>query len=364
MLIKNLLFQVLFMVIAWVVTFNMSLAQEDFPINTISPHTVLDLQYSPDGQYLAQIFASGRLQVTETDTSHAVIDEIVDLPYALLQAQVAWTPIGDRLAAGIGQHVYIWQLDTLQLSNTIIVGGEDQLVYSETGYYLPESVVSLEWDSTGMLLMAKSISSRFTVWSSQQNALIADQFYGNNPVPIVWLSDDRHLSNNFTLFDIQAETFSVLSPQRILTVTNNCSVGGSLVSNSDRSLTAQGTYHGCIVITDPAAGRHIAGYKIAENQAFIQDVSWSPDETMIAAVDMLGSVYVLDLNTGAVAVIAQVEGELYAIDWSSTRNEIAYGGLALDNTAIFETINMNNISQNMNYEVQQPIFAVGTLGAP
>jgi hypothetical protein len=141
---------------------------------------VLDLQYSPEGQYVARVYADGRPEVLDASTNRVILEDTVELPNPLLRAKVDWSLTGDRLAAGIGAQVYIWDVENARLLETVHAGGDEPLVYFEDGSYIPEGFVSLQWDTSGTLLMAKSVSSRYTVWSTEQQTFIADQAI-NNP---------------------------------------------------------------------------------------------------------------------------------------------------------------------------------------
>lgn len=334
-------------------------AQETSPtILNRPPLAVLDVQYSPDGRYLAQVYAEGRLEVLDTSSNRLVLEDSIVLPNPLLRAKVDWSPTGDRLAAGIGAQIYIWDVETERLLETVEAGGPESLVYNESGYYAPEGFVSLQWDSSGTLLMAKSVSSRYTVWSTEQQAFIVDQVIGNNPVPVVWLAGDQRVSTGNSYLDIQTQEYVVLSTQRLPEATSQCGVYLSISSSSDRTRIAWGTFNGCVIIIDGATGNQIAAYKIAENGESIRDVNWSSDDSAIVTVSSMGSVQVLDVATSSVTMIAQQDGSLYAVDWADDNSAIAYGGNTDGEAAIFATVSVAEVEQLMATEARQPEFAI------
>ncbi|MDX2162265.1 MAG: WD40 repeat domain-containing protein [bacterium] len=371
---KRMLRSVLFTLLLCVLLVGTGQAQNSQQvIRNLPPMAVLDVQYSPDGRYIARVYAQGRLEVLEAASNRTVLEDTVALPHPLQRAKVDWSPTGDQLAAGIGAQIYIWDVGTTQLLETINAGGSEPLVYFEDGSFIPEGFVSLQWNSTGLLLMAKSMSSRFTIWSKDQLVFIVDQVTGNNPVPIVWLADDRHISNGTSVFDIQDPTsrFIPRQGQPLEGVLNNCGPYSSIATNANRTLIVQATIYDCIVITDAFTGDEIGGYQISEILSLyendleliehmnpIWDVSWSPDESVIIAVDSQGAVRVVDIATGSVTLIAQQSGPLYAVDWADTNTAIAYGGSTLGEDTVFATVSVAEVDRLMMSAARQPEFAI------
>ena len=113
------------------------LAQTD--IFHIPEFTLLDVAYSPNSVYVAYVYADGRLEVVNIASNDAVLSEVAPTSNPLLRAKVDWSPDGKLLAVGIGSHVYLWQIEeTPQLVATLEAGVGDELVYDESGYYIPE----------------------------------------------------------------------------------------------------------------------------------------------------------------------------------------------------------------------------------
>lgn len=332
------------------------LAQTD--IFHIPAFTLLDVAYSPNSVYVAYVYADGRLEVLNIAFNKRAINETIITPYPLLRAKVDWSPDSKLLAAGIGSHVYIWQMEeTPQLIAKLDAGVGEDHVYEEAGYYMPEGMSSLQWSSDGSLLLAQSLSSRFTVWSQLGKDLIFDQKIGNNPVPVVWLSDNYRISHGFTSLDIRTETRFGAPGYRIPWVQGNCGVQSPVANSSNKTQLAVGTQNGCVVIADGDTGDQIAAYKIAESGTFIRDIGWSPDDTSIVAVSEQGSMHVIDVETGSFVIAAQIDGALYAVDWASDNSAITYGGHTTNRTAL-ATIDVDAVTALMSSDaVQQPEFA-------
>jgi WD40 repeat protein len=325
------------------------------------PSTVLDIQCSPDSRYLARVYAEGRLEVLEAFTGTVVLEDRIDLPNSLLRAKIDWSPAGDRLAAGIGAAVYIWDVENAQLLEIIQSGDSEPLAYNESGYYAPEGVVSLQWDSTGLLLMAQSMSSRYTIWSIEQQTFQVNWVIGNDPVLAVWMPNDRQIYIGSRYLDTQTQEFEAVRAERIPQVTGRCGAFVTIASNIERTFISYGTGNGCIVIVDALTGDQIAGYQIVQNGRDgnpIWDVSWSPDSSAIVAVDSQGTVQVLNVATGAVTLLAQHEGALYAVDWADDGSAIAYGGSTTAEESIFGIVTVAEVEARMASEARMAEFAI------
>jgi WD40 repeat protein len=290
------------------------------------PSTVLDVAYSSNG-YLAQISAGGQLQVWATPSNQLVFAATTELPNSLLRAKVAWSTTGDRLAVGIGGAILIYSSESWNIVQTMRFSSDETLVYDEAGYNLPEGVVSLAWDSVDQRILVQTVSSRYLVWSFAESRFTFDQLYGNNPIPIVWLPGEQAITSGSTVLDLEQERFTVRRTSDVY-IDSGCASMSSSSSSSDQRWIAQGTLNGCIKIVDALTGDEIAGFRISTTDAWVTDVQWSNDDRTIIAVTSLGEVYAVDLETSEVALIVQQPTPLYAVDWSPSNTEIAFGGVA------------------------------------
>jgi WD40 repeat protein len=330
------------------------------PQNILSraPGTILDLKYSADGKYLAQIYAEGRYDVLDTRSGQTLLDEQVALDYPLFKASLDWAAATNWLAIGVGKDAYVWDVETAALLHTFQVGGSEPLIYEESGYYIPEGVVSLQWNRDGDALMTKSVSLRYTIWSADSNSIISHQETGSGAVPVVWLDDEGLISTGFSVLDIQSKVFELRLGQRIPEVTGSCGTFLSITSNSQLDLLAHGTSNGCIVIVDSVTGNQRAAYKIVEDGEGIWDVNWSPDDQFIVAVDNAGAVKVVEIATGAVTQIAQQNGTLFAVDWAANNSAIAYGGATSAQDTLFATMSIAEVERLQATSSYQPEFAI------
>lgn len=309
--------------------------------------SILDLAFSPDGKQIAKVYANGKVEVLTTYNNEILFQSILDEELQLWSAKAAWSPHGNQLSVGIGATIYIWKVtdQKLELIEQYAAGGNNEAVYFENSSYLPEGFVSLEWDITGTLLMAKSVSSRLTVWSTTKQAFIADQILGTNPIPVVWLPDNLHIASIDSIFDIQTQTIDFRSPDQIKSLSSACNASTSFESSNSGQLIVQGTYTGCVVIIDANTGEELAGFKITDVP--INDAHYSSDGTQIIAVDRKGYVRVVEIATGAFTVVDQIDGELYAVDWSAANNQIAYGGIYGNQNSFYISSSLADIENLM-----------------
>ncbi|NJR12375.1 hypothetical protein HC776_00290 [bacterium] len=205
-------------------------------------------------------------------------------------------------------------------------GGNDPLVYFESGNYYPEGFVSLEWNRTGTLLLAYSLSSRLTVYNSQTEAFIYDYITGNNPVRLTWIDDDTHISNGTTLFNIKSNTYDLLRPNVIPEAWGSCGGTSAIANSTDRQELALGTTNGCVIVIDPMSGDHLAFYKAGGET--IRDLDWGRNDLQIATANENGQVNIINTQTSGFVTIDRNQNELFAIDWDASGTQLAFGGEA------------------------------------
>lgn len=291
--------------------------------------TILDVEYSKDGRQFARVFASGRLEILDVATNTVAWEREFALPYALHQAAVAWSPAGDRLAAGIGAILYIWDTESMHLFQTVQIGSDEPLIYFETGIEYPEGFVSLEWDSTGQQLLSSMISATISVWSVDKQQFIYQYITqsGSGYSAVVWLEGGTRFSTGRAVFDITTQSGAVYpTPHYIPEVSGRCGGISTITSRSDRQVIASGWHNGCIVLIDAATGDHLAAYRVKGIDTPILDLVWSPQENAIAAVTISGDFWIIEILTGRSVWFKESGIELHAVDWSSLNDTIAYGG--------------------------------------
>lgn len=300
---------------------------------------------------LARVQASGRLEILDVTTNQVIWEHEFDLPYALHQAAVAWSPVGDRLAAGIGAILYVWDTESMHLLQTVEVGSAEPLIYFETGIEYPEGFVSLEWDSTGQQLLSSMISATISVWSVDKQQFIYQYITqsGSGYSAVVWLEGGTRFSTGRTVFDITTQTGSAYpTPQHIAEVSGGCGGISTITSRSDRQVIASGWHNGCIVLIDAATGDHLAAYRISQVDTPILDLDWSPQENAIAALTASGDLWIVELLSGQSVWFKESGAELHAVDWSSSNDTLIYGGvIAQENQTFLSAISGAQVDEMM-----------------
>lgn len=159
---------------------------------------VLDVAWSPSGDMIATIDDSGTLNITLSDQTTPVFQ--FSRPAILLEGAVEWNPQGDRLAAGIGNRMYIWD-----------VGSSWQLLYEyevglPSGFFtwglvdnIPEGVQTITWSLDGRYIVVGTYSYETSVWDTQEAQLIFREgdLSGGGPGR-VWLGNDGWMGDGAT----------------------------------------------------------------------------------------------------------------------------------------------------------------------
>jgi WD40 repeat protein len=219
------------------------------------PQTLLDAHFSPDGKNIARIFAGGTLEIIDSLTTDILLEYQITLNYHLTKAKLNWSPTGHQIAAGIGNDLFVLDLNSLAVTNQVAVGANAELTYFEDGSYVPEGVVSLQWSSDGQSIMTQTVSSRYSIWSIEQNKFLFELTLGNNPIPVVWMEDAQIFSNGQYYLDLRKERFVSYTSTILPSYHDYCSSFFSTIElNDDKTLLVQGTINGCVVIVDATNG--------------------------------------------------------------------------------------------------------------
>lgn len=300
-------------------------AQEGEPFIPYRPEgSILDIEYSPDGTMIALVYVEGRVVVRETSSGTIIFDQTLPIEYLLIRARVAWSPTGDRLAAGVGSYIYIWDVSDFTLIQSLMAGSEDALAYIEQNIYFPAGFLNIQWSSDGEFLFANSTNVRITLWSFQDNTFMVDEIAGVSATSAILFANDQLISSIGRYLDIQTQTYT-----RTRSDYYYCSPPvSSLAGDSSLTFVVAGNLRGCISEIELLTGQEVAFYQLYEDGS-IRAVVWSPDDSMIAAVDTVGRLYQIDRATSEFTVLADVGVELYAVDWSPDGEQIAYGGAPL-----------------------------------
>jgi WD40 repeat protein len=327
------------------------------------PSTALfAVRFSPDGQYLARQFGDGHFDVWEMSSNSVIFEYSPPTPTQLWDAALDWSATGGEIAAGIGHSVYVWSIPSGTLRTSFVASMGPDLVYFESGDYLPESIISLEWNSRADTLMSFSLGSFLTVhpFSNRQGYSIGP--VSNNPQPYLWSSDDSFVISNFgvnsTSYDLTAQRTLSRHNEMVDYADGTCSVILAAQAARDRRFSIQGTSNGCLLLIEIDSGNQRAVYQVSDSP--LMDVSFSPDNAQVAAVDWAGNLHIIDLASGRAVRLVQVEGRLMTVDWAPDNSAIVYGGFSARDEAIFGLIPQSAILTDTAPNRMRPLEVFAT----
>ena len=334
----------LLLVVVTIFLFNV-LPVDGLPQNVES--AILDIAWSPNGTMLVSIEVNGRLYVMMPSQNNIVFQ--FTRPSTLLKAAVAWSPLGDRLAVGIGNRMYIWDVASWQLLYEYEVG-------SPTGFFtwidvdnIPEGVQTITWSVDGRYVVVGTSSYETSVWDAQEGQLIFrdGDLSGGGPGR-VWLSNDGWMgdgANRLNAFSGEYLYPSVEDNQHAFGGSNE---DGKTEPRPDNTQIAWGTDTGFLLIIDLNTTWGIQGFDVTQTSAAgfrrgIADVSWDGTSNFIAVVSRDGELYIVNLVTDEVASVLTIDGQLTTVDWNPRTNQITYAGVSSTGESIMETIDVSGI---------------------
>ena len=307
---------------------------------------ILDVAWSPDGDAYAAIDDHGKVVIV--DAGKQTLRFQFSVPVQTLFAAVAWNSNGTELAAGIGNHVYVWNTLTWELVVTFLAGDPSERTYDEGFGNVSDAVISLFWARDDNRLVSASLS-RITVFSLGAGRAIFEHIH-TNLSPVVWAANDELITNGVALWNPVSGSVSTAYS---FTYADGHSHSSSTL-NKDRSVLASSTYNGSIEVVDandlrPIALIHAAPGLIPLPEGggrarTISDVAWDSSGSFLTAVTHDGDILVVNVATQAVTVVKTIAGKLSAVDWNARSNEVLYGGVSDTGQAILSIVDVSSIA--------------------
>jgi hypothetical protein len=305
------LFSILALMLFAVIFLSPALAQVSMPDYPMPPFQLL---YSPDGSMIVGS-ADRLLRVWDAATGATLIDfPTMDTTYVL---DVAWSPDSKRIAtASDDQFLRVWNISDPnhtpgQLLQTI------QPITGETGI-----LTSVDWSPNGKFLAIGSAVEPFSlrIWDAANFVQIRQISAGWverldwNPDPdsnTIIVSDDNGGTTLFSDIDLPSN----ISSRHI---GRNAPVS-AMAWNADGSQMAVGYSDGKVIVWDSETDVQISEM-IGTDQNRINQVSWSPDNTRIAAAN--GTVRIWYSQNGQ--LLETLPGKSISVDFSPDGKKLVY----------------------------------------
>jgi WD40 repeat protein len=309
---------------------------------------LLDVAWSPDGTMLSSIRDDGTFSVTMPSQNSTIFE--FSRPSTLVKAAVAWSPLGDCLAAGIGNRMYIWDVESWQLLYEYEVGLPSGFFTWGNVDNIPEGVQTITWSVDGRYVVVGTYSYETSVWDAQEGQLIFrdGDLSGGGPGR-VWLNNDGRMgdgANWLNAFTGERTRPSVEDIQRRF---GGSAEGGKTEPRPDNAQIAWGTDTGFLLIIDLNTTWGIQGFDVTQTATAgyrrgIADIAWDGTWNFIAVVSRDGELYIVNLLTEDVESVLTIDGQLNAVDWNPRTNQVTYAGVSSTGEPILETVDVSGIA--------------------
>jgi serine/threonine protein kinase len=244
-----------------------------------STTSIQDLEWSPDGAFLASAGVNGTVQVWDPETGIEITSLIVSTSAA---RAVAWSPDSNSVAAvGTAGEIRVWDTDTWQRISTFCCHRGQT-----------NNAGSLEWNPEGTQLLSSGSDSSVVIWNPTNGTKIRAICCTVNP----WVRDAEW------------------SPD------------GSLIASASH---AGSIGSGALTIWDAATGAVIRNLGAIEFGVY--DVDWSPDGGMIASGGTSDLFNIWDPETGDLLLQFNLGGAetfydgVHTVAWSPDGQLVATG---------------------------------------
>ena len=134
---------------------------------------IVDVAWSPDGEYIARTFSSGTVEVVNVESKLSVFSFVAE--FSLRRAAIAWNPVHSHtLAAGVERYVYVWNVATGETLFTFLAGNPNGVGMTEAGEFT-ESIYSIAWTSDGGRLATLSLDGILRIWNMSTGEMVLDK---------------------------------------------------------------------------------------------------------------------------------------------------------------------------------------------
>jgi WD40 repeat protein len=271
----------------------------------VSNHSPLgnDLPLGSDGVSVAKLQENGDLAFLSTGNEDYLLNVedqgiISTVPGA---TTVEWSPDGGRLASSFGPHIRLWSIsqlcDNMNPQPTMVLERQaDQMISS------------IVWSPSGNMLATADYESTIEIWDVESGDLLHTLIHPigetTGSFTFTWNSDGNRLASANS--DGSIRIWDTSTGQTLSEFDSGFESGGAFIIkwNPHDDRLAMVSPRGVIRVADAQTGQYLIDIPV-DNQAFINEIVWSPDGHRLAGIgDWVRSdtltVWVWDANTGEI----------------------------------------------------------------
>ena len=316
---------------------------------------VTGLAWSPDGALLAIGFDMGIVIVWDAESKRELHRLRTGIPFPIMVNDLAWQPNGDKLAAAIGNSVFVWNANSGQLLRDF--NRHDDQVWD------------VDWSPDGKSLASGAEDGRIIVWrlvgSEPEKILMSD---GGAVYALAWHPDGRKIASSG--FNVHVSIWDLDSEKIISKLEGHTHSVSSMEWHPVTQQLVSGAFNGELIIwhaNSEGTAKILDGTKTHHNQ--FKSVAWDPTGQFLASASAEPFITVWRAETGESVTTIQDENGTKAVQlaWSPDGRYLATassnGFFALwdsTGTSIVETAGWGwSQVRSMAWRPQSDIIAFG-----
>jgi WD40 repeat protein len=290
---------------------------------------ILDIAWSPTGNWIARAFYGGTIDVIDAISGQTAFTFNNGESPA---TAVTWNPMNNsQLAGSIGHDIFIWNISTGQTLFTMQDSATQQIISTDLWSNAPDAIVWLDWSNDGTKLASMSRSSLLQVWNPSTGSLLRNVTGIGQSVAVSWSSDSNQIAvtDGFTIRIANSGAGTI-------TTLPNGPHGNFLTAidwGPNNTRIAVSTVAGEVIIWGTSGGQLLQYLNLTS--AMVYDVAWSPNGNSLASTSFDGAIRVWNTSTWSLSGTIQTNNSSFApaMAWSPDSTKITYadsdGGLQI-----------------------------------